>query len=214
MIQNDFIAIFIYKEPFQYKKTPLLVNRLKYLPTVNESEQRDSLLVWRLLEEATRKLFNKELNDLKPQRLESGKWVCDEFNFSLSHSGGVYVVAISNKNIGIDVQQEREPRNSLFERLSDKERNTIGERDVPGFFKIWTQKESLYKWLDNKKPFNNNTWKQFDTTEYPDMFRSSFFTIRKNFHSDAYFYLSICSELKDTRVQIYSNIENISEKFV
>ena len=70
-----------------------------------------------------------------------------ELFFSVSHSGSYWACAISNAEIGIDVQQFQTCR---MERIAKrffhpKEATWIKERGQKAFFLVWTAKESYVK---------------------------------------------------------------------
>lgn len=67
--------------------------------------------------------------------------------FSLSHSGDYAVIAVSNKEVGIDVEKVKEPNYKVAEKVfTEIERKTFLTGDAEGFFKVWTMKESYLKY--------------------------------------------------------------------
>lgn len=66
--------------------------------------------------------------------------------FNLSHSGGLTVLAVSEKEIGVDCEKIR-ARNvgALMKRLTERERRDIHSQT--DFFAHWTAKESYVKFL-------------------------------------------------------------------
>lgn len=209
---EDYIYLFIYKCPFGYKETEILKERDDYIKTVNSLERNDSYFAWRLLEKAVRRVFRKELNDCNPRKLESGKWICDGFHFSISHSGGLVAVALSNKNIGIDLQKERDLDFVGDGRFCDDEVVMLTSGTISNPYDIWTRKEALYKWLDNKRPFNRETWKDYNTTAYSNFFITKNFEAQGSFYGNFYF-ISVCSEIVHTKIKVVSNIENLEDLF-
>lgn len=83
-----------------------------------------------------------------------GSYSVNDFNkpispfmhFNVSHSFGLVVLAINNKDIGIDVELIREVDPSLvvFVTSEEEKKHLNGPES---FFKIWTSKESLLKCL-------------------------------------------------------------------
>lgn len=71
-----------------------------------------------------------------------------EFSFSISHSDDIVACAVSDENIGLDVQVEREYKPSLAKRFFSEAENDIynhcADRDKM-FFKLWSMKESYVK---------------------------------------------------------------------
>ena len=112
----------------------------------NPAVRASSLATWSLLAEGLRRLG---LNALPEVRFEPGGkpvFVNRPLHFSLSHSGHLAAVLISEKPCGVDVEQLRpEVAARLHERcLSDAER----ARDCD-FFELWTKKECIAK-LDGR----------------------------------------------------------------
>lgn len=68
-----------------------------------------------------------------------------ETEFSISHSGNMVACAVSDKEIGIDIEKIRDvnPR-ATAKFATDSEINYINS-DSDGFFKIWTLKEAYFK---------------------------------------------------------------------
>ncbi len=65
--------------------------------------------------------------------------------FSLSHSQTLTAVAVSEKEVGLDVEKVKKDNHAhVLKRLSDAEKQEIlNDKD---FFKIWTAKESYIKY--------------------------------------------------------------------
>lgn len=101
-----------------------------------------SLCAWNLLAKA---LYTTGIKKLPEVRfMDSGKPAfSDHFlHFSLSHSGNMSAVILSDSPCGVDIQQIRpEISEKLYHRvLSDTEQHE--NRD---FFEVWTKKEALAK---------------------------------------------------------------------
>ena len=75
---------------------------------------------------------------------EYGKPISDDVFFNVSHSEKAVVIALSDSEVGIDIENVRPVKNSLKEYVSsDDELSFINSEE--DFFKIWTAKESLVK---------------------------------------------------------------------
>ncbi len=59
---------------------------------------------WLLLEAAVKRSFGCALGELKFDKLKNGKWVCDKLWFSISHTDGFAVVAVSDMPCGVDAE--------------------------------------------------------------------------------------------------------------
>ena len=81
-----------------------------------------------------------------------------DVHFNLSHSGNYVVCAVSDRPVGIDVEQMRIVREKLarkvcceleLEYLQDAPgwKDPVTGRALRRFFRIWTSKEAYFKWL-------------------------------------------------------------------
>ena len=76
---------------------------------------------------------------------EYGKPLSDSIKFNVSHSKGLIALAISDeREIGLDIEQIRSPKNGLISYACSKEEGEY-VKDGQTFFEIWTSKESLVK---------------------------------------------------------------------
>lgn len=123
-------------------------NRIKNYK--NNSDKKLSLCSELLLKKAFKDLkinsnYNYRFNDY-------GKPYLDDTNifFNISHSGDYAICALSDKEIGIDIQQIRKTTSNITEKcFSDDETKYINsfENDdkLEAFYRIWTLKESFIK---------------------------------------------------------------------
>ena len=82
--------------------------RAKELSSIgNATVKREKEAVWGLLIAAIGSLGTNP-DDVTFGRTENGKWFCDKFFFSLSHSHGAVAVAISDNPCGIDIEKRSE----------------------------------------------------------------------------------------------------------
>lgn len=66
--------------------------------------------------------------------------------FSISHSGEFVVLAISDEEIGVDIQENNiKFTDSVYRLLTNNEKKYLDEHTGKEFFKIWSLKESLSK---------------------------------------------------------------------
>ena len=117
----------------------------------NEAVKAEKYFVWRLLEFALRNSIGKRIEDISFTKLECGKWVCNDIFFSLSHSRSVLAIAISDTEVGIDIQSMNAPIASGFaERILTEdeisEYTCLPQNDKnPYLMKAWSIKESIFK---------------------------------------------------------------------
>ncbi len=107
--------------------------------------------VWRLLEYALAHSLGYKMQEVNFYKEKNGKWTCDKCYFSLSHSGGMAVVAISKQPIGVDVETlENEKIESMATKiLTDEEKivfQSVSKESRRRFLtEAWTRKESFFK---------------------------------------------------------------------
>lgn len=165
---------------------------------VNDTVRREKYYVWKLLEYALLHSFGKPLDKLGIRKTEFGKWVCDKYAFSLSHSSGAVAVAVSCQNVGVDLEAKRDIREGIYSKiLSKAERDEYFALDVreknDWLLKKWTQKESVFKTLDIKSYVIADI--------KTDNVRS--FCVKIN---DKEYYLSVCSE-HINNVKLFENVD-------
>ena len=133
----------------------------------NQKVKLQKFYAWSLLEFGAKELgFEPKLINFSKNK--NGKWSCNQFYFSISHSNNIVAVAISDKPIGIDIQKDCDLKNDFF---ADKiltpnelyDYNTLREELKHDYLlEKWTQKESIYKMLDTTLPIS-----KIETSSYP-----------------------------------------------
>lgn len=104
---------------------------------------------WNLLEYAMMRSFGQRMDDVSFSRSRFGKWSCDKLCFSISHTDRWVAVAVSNKNVGLDIEEteafiRRDP--SRIARLICTRRESSGKELTPEqLLRLWISKESIYK---------------------------------------------------------------------
>lgn len=84
---------------------------------------------------------------------KSGKPLIKKGNISISHSEGLVGICISKKNVSIDIQKIKEKINLIENKfINDFELSQVKKQN-PKIINtiIWTIKEAVCKYLDNKK---------------------------------------------------------------
>ena len=107
-------SIFLAQIPQNIMGTIHCKERIREIESCNnEDVKKQKFYAWVLLENVAKKLgFLPE--NLQFKKLENGKWVCNEFEFSISHSKNFVVVAIDNKKIGVDIQIDTNINSEVF----------------------------------------------------------------------------------------------------
>lgn len=137
---DAFCKAYLLASEYRRKKVDLLLT--------NEDKKR-SLIAELLLRRAL--LDNKTpIKELKYKLNEYGKPYLkniENFFFSISHSGEYVILAISNKEVGCDIEKINKNIENTF--LLEKEERFIlkikNSEDKPNIYRYWTLKESYIK---------------------------------------------------------------------
>ena len=139
----------------------------------SEKAAMEKYWAWIVLGYALNKSLGKKIKEVNFKKTESGKWICDACEFSLSHGGGAVAVAISDRSVGVDVENAE----GFFTRLKDGwfkdklAKNILSgeekEYSTPkGMLEIWTGKESVYKCVGEKAAFSKFSLKSFPVATF------------------------------------------------
>lgn len=147
-------AIYLAKIPKQIQGEIYCKERnLEIFSCQSKKVKRQKFYAWRLLELCAKKHgFNVE--NLHFSKAQNGKWKCNEFEFSLSHSEDYVAIILSNKNVGIDIQKACDLKCDYFaEKILTEQENLeyikLSENEKQRYLlEKWTQKESIYKMLE------------------------------------------------------------------
>lgn len=112
--------------------------------------RRQKSATWTLLKTAAEHSYGYDFTALGFEKLKNGKWVCDKFWFSMSHTSEYAFVAVSDSPCGIDAENRREfaKRWQNSGRLTSfvKKITADGEKHLHGgALELWIKKESAYK---------------------------------------------------------------------
>lgn len=146
------VFILKYGEPIEEGQAVLLPRwRRRRLERLRYASAREASLgaglLWRYVME------RHGVHPEEPVRfLQAGKPVFaqrDDLSFSLSHSGPYAMCAISDRDVGVDIQQIKPVHLSVARRFHFRERDWLAEQppaeQTDAFFRIWTRKEAWVK---------------------------------------------------------------------
>ena len=117
----------------------------KRLENCGEDDVKRTLAGRLLLERMIKRIYGKERFEINYNR--NGKPLCDFCFFSISHSGDFAAVAVSDNQVGVDIQipggfKKRE-KYMLF---SPAENEFVNAKDPENrFYTLWTRKEAYIK---------------------------------------------------------------------
>lgn len=163
--------------------------RAKANPAVHAA----SIAAWSLLAEGLHRLDLEELPEVRFDPCGKPRFIDSSLHFSLSHSGKLTTVLISEAPCGVDIELVRpEVAARLRERcLSDGERARGCD-----FFEIWTRKECIAK-LDGSGMRNHPS--EIDTLD--PRWNHRFFTTRVLDSADqAYALSALCGDIENLSI--------------
>lgn len=172
---RSFFDIYIAKIPTDLKieKVYPKIRQKEISSAKNEKVRAEKFFVWKLLGFALKESLNTDIKDLDFKKEPDGKWVCDKCCFSLSHTKGFAAVAVSDKPVGVDIENFADFKSrtdpETLKKLSLRANIPIdtGETGYEDFLAGWTKKESIFKC------FGEKISEQTDLTSYSaETFRS------------------------------------------
>ena len=163
------MVIYVAKIPELIKGDLYCKERIEEINScTNEKVKKQKFYAWKLLELCAENLgFNAE--HLHFYKLENGKWKCNEFDFSLSHSEDYVSVILSNEKVGIDLQKSCTIKTDFFaEKILTRKEGldfiNLSESEKQRYLlKKWTQKECVYKMLES----SNLKISEINCNDYP-----------------------------------------------
>lgn len=113
----------------------------------NKQKQKAKIAADRLCRLAISEFCGIEKEQVEFDLSERGKpyAVNCNVNFNISHSGDFVVCAVSDNEIGIDIEKIRHVNPRTAERFACPDELDYIKSEENGFFKIWTLKEAYFK---------------------------------------------------------------------
>ena len=120
-----------------------------------EEDRKRSILGDMLAREMIAKKCEVSPDSIVFKIIENGKPYVENLgiHFNISHSGDYVICAVSESEIGIDIEKIKEVKDGLTEYIcTEEEKNYIAsckdkEKKQRRFFEIWTAKEAYFKFL-------------------------------------------------------------------
>lgn len=115
-----------------------------YITKLREGEKAHDA-AWRVLDAALSCTYGKRLSDFSIAKTQSGKPFfadCDEIKFNLSHSCDYAVAAISDSEVGVDIERIRPVNPRIVERFLKGIPSVSTDADI---IEAWCKKESYGK---------------------------------------------------------------------
>lgn len=157
-MEKDFLYVYyaLIPENLIIKRLSCEFRQKEIESTDNEKVKREKYFSFELLSSMLKEIFNKDISEYNIYKNENGKIVCDNFYLSISHSNGLFAVAISSKEVGVDIERVKSIENLikkygksefLAKILSENESYGLENLTANQITEIWTKKESLFKTL-------------------------------------------------------------------
>lgn len=147
--------VYIKKFPFATDGVIHCKNKERDINGISDQRLKEQkFYAYKLLEYAMNEQFGIKSKEINLNKLSSGKWVSDFCNFSISHSGEVVCVALSNVNVGVDVERYNPERFiKIKDKMLTKSEKKLAPKDVSlGEYlnELWTKKEAVFKCIGGK----------------------------------------------------------------
>lgn len=156
------------------EKREILKNKLRQKEIENcknEKVKNQKYFVWKTLEKALIMFYEKDAEEFDFQKNENGKLISDKIFVSLSHSNNFTAVALSDFEVGIDIEEKKQTNQNFLSHIKNSEENINVKNPVA----LWTRKESVFK-MKNLKTFVpsqiNTMLEKVKTYECEDFFVS------------------------------------------
>lgn len=193
-LKNHIVHVYLSVFPFEAGDEKILpaVRAEEIESCTNQKVRQQKYFVWKLLERALALSFGLDMGRLNVKKTQTGKWECDGCCFSLSHSGDVVAVAVSDKPVGIDVERYDPSRFTagIAERIAtEREREELNGLPASAVIELWTQKEAIFKMLGGAGFLP----KSIETSEYST-------STRKITIGNGKYYVTVASQYADKAV--------------
>lgn len=113
----------------------------------NEQKRKLRIAADALCRKAVAEFCGVEQSEIVFEHTEKGKPYAKNLpvHFSISHSGDIVICAVSDCEIGIDVEKIRSINPRTAERFATESEKEHIAKSENGFFEIWTLKEAYFK---------------------------------------------------------------------
>lgn len=159
----------------------------------SKQDRQLSLAGLLLLRRGVKTLYG--IDDYSVKYSENGKPLLDFCFFSISHSGGLAVCAVSDKPIGIDTEALREIKpHESYMLFSENESRYVNERPElrsVRYLRLWTMKEALIK-LKGGKLWDAGEYCFPDITDDPIYLLGN---LRFTTENDGGYIITVCEEV-------------------
>lgn len=177
--------------------------RMRFSTIRNLNKKTEYLLSRNLIRHCLKQVHNQQSGWEIVERPQNKPRIVTNLNYSLSHSNGLVCMAFAAFSLGVDIEfmnLKNNMRETAAEFMSAKEYAKFLKLQHPHqsyFYKIWSQKEALYKALPNKKQKHFS----FSQTDFSDFICttnfSSFYTTYKEH------FVSVVSEGKIDELSLH-----------
>ena len=143
-----------------------------------------------------------------------GKPTVDGCYFNLSHTADIAVCAVSDREVGIDIERPRKLSDAVIDRAFTPHEIKMASGDTDRFIRLWTVKESVMKWyglglglmpehiditIDRISALTNDTFSENDirvtVSDHPDLVAKASDLCFSTYRHDDY-RITVCSIYK------------------
>ncbi len=142
------------------------------------------------LEKKLKEKFNISIPEIKKGAHGKPYFEKNGIYFNISHTDGLQAVAISDSEVGVDIEKIRNVNLQVASRFTKEEYDYIMTADSYNrFFEIWTKKEAYLKYKDTGISGGLNSFNVFEMSEKINTFVIDGYVI------------SVCSK-KDYKIEV------------
>ena len=174
--------IYVYISEVSDNKTVPLPQYIDTEKITNPRVLAEKRSAYSLLYAAAKKEYGIDLDPLDITKTENGKPLHPSLCFSVSNSKGICAVALSENEVGLDIEEEISGERAVRIRKSILHPNEAPDTDITA---LWTKKEAVFKLLGGKVFVGP----EIDTTAYYTEAKELVFGERR-------FKLCVASEIK------------------
>lgn len=152
------LDVYLSAVPDELPDEPLLcAARMRFVERTGSPELRaQRYWAWHVLEQAAARSLGLDARKLDFRRNAHGRWHCEGMEFSISHTRGAVAAAVSNRPVGVDIENledfarrygedDRMAPLMLRRIASAEEAADAAGREAEKLLWLWSGKESLFK---------------------------------------------------------------------
>ena len=150
---NNKLVVFI-ADIFKFENNTILPQYVSgEIFNSNEHKIKQKRATYGLLKYAVKQVFDLDEDFSTLRKNENGKPVSDNYHLSISHKENLIAIAISNSNVGVDIEyvNEKINVNNIKKTILNSEESHLSLNTAYDIFNMWVKKESKFKFEGGEK---------------------------------------------------------------